>query len=1112
LTAATVLAQYADSKYVYPTLFGKKDPRPDALEGFQLSTTDPGASRWEVYGTRAWVPCHYLWNRDVRNDPQSEGGEGKGGGGRVRYNIVRADVGIGVSEGPIAEIDTIYAGEQLMWTRNFNRAFIEDPRWTTALDSNPAYMTIFTPDRDAVDFTSIFQIGDLALLENFSPETVNGYWSVIFILPHSSSANSAIVLSPLQGQPPTAGAASGSLTQPGITRRIDDGYAFGSFNSLGLIHAPNGIVGTGATRILYLNDIPSTSEDQFTVGGDYRFDSWGGGAVGDEGLGIWRLKSISRSGTFFSTTDPPETVGPIFEFVQKSGEPLTSLNATLTSGVSATAPIIFVRSQAGGFRNYDEQQGFAEYLGTSTQPVDPTLQASEPNASAHRHLAHLSISDWNLGPHGNIFPHLKALARATYGEVLGSAIKKICSRTMSDDQSDVTALPLRPLHGYSIPGGLASIQALQPILTYYGLAIQDRGGVLTFLDERDLPVVSVPSRHLNAQPGSGPRSSRGFTVVKTDEADIIKRVMLHYISLQDGSDEAEGAGTRSPNSEAAGRRDTLDIQIRPLVAPSYEVKQRAREILKRAKLNAFTGAMTLGPNYLDVLPGHCLTFESNNEHFEEVPLAAADEIDFTLNLRDIIPGSIKVEAMWKDGSGNYFTAQLTDDGAGGFNNPIDEVSITSSAIDYGSTGAASIQIQTDLDFEPSFTPIVTYKYTQQWLMRVNNATTSGYDFSMRLEMAQTTRDDPLPPVPRTRPAALPALPTAQLQPYKHHVIDMPPMFVGQSGRVLIGFAAHQEAGDTWYGASVYESPNGVDRWVNIGTIGASSNIGTALTALPSGWDHGVIDWTNIVAIQLQDENTEFVTQDLTGIQQGNNIAMVGREVIGFHEVEVFQNIIVLRGIVRGMRGTRAFMDSHVADERFIPLSGFGSQHGLIYEPDGGFAAASKTYYHRIVPGGRSVSTVETTTTFIEGRSARPAQPSLTARTIDVIPSKGVTVRWGRRSLNQKTLFGNTGIAVGSFEKYEVRAYNPAQAAALESGGETPENSRLLATKRAWSVGDESMLTPLVKREITYTNAEITADFTETGWTFGSDPIGFIVRQIGAAGASDQSDAVVVLPK
>jgi len=1099
LTAASALGAYADNMWIYPALFGKDDPKPQDLEGFQLSTTDPGAARWEVYGARAWVPCHYLWNRNVNQSSEGGGGDGKGGGNRQRFNVLRADVGIGVCDGPIFEIDTIYADEQLMWTQQFSRAFIEDSRWNVAI-GNSTKQIIVAPNRRAVDFTSIFEVGDTAQLAGMLPSSIDGYYTVSFVNPHTVGNPSFIEFDPLEGQVPTAGV-SGTPLEPGLARRIDSGY------SEPVAHFE--IQLAGAYLVIGYNvgisNLPLAS--QFQPGEIYEFISFGANAVGNEGLGLWRMKKHINTAVAPDPAFPGITVAPYFEFERVNAEPFVSTQGALLSGASsALTPFVFIRTELGGFKNYDEDQSFAVYNGTLTQTPDPTLASSEPDAGAHRGLAHVSVSDWNLGPHGNIFPRITALARAGRGETVGTALKRICARTMDDDQSDVTAVGYRPLHGYSIPGGSPTLQALQPLQSYYGIITQDRGGVLTFMDEQDLPIVPVATRHLNALPANQQRVGKGVILDKIDESDIPQRVVVHYVSQQDGSNEARGAGTRSPNSEDRSKRDTLDVRVRPLVAPEYEAKQRARELLRRMKLETVSGSTVLPPSYMDVMPAHCITFQSNNEQVENV--APGSTISHTTEVRDILSGSVSLEVAFSDGQ----VANLRDDGAGALAGYPDSITtITTSTVDYVN---GVITVDTTPALDSDFVPVLRYEYEKQMLMRIREANSSAYDLSTQVSLVQTTTDEPLPSIGGANTPGLTPLPGGETEPPTIGVVDMPAMFVGQSGRVLIGIAAQQAPGASWLGASVYESPNGTDSWTFVGAPADQSEMGTAPDPLPTGQDPGIVDWSNQFVIVMEGPNFSPTTQTLEGIASGNNLLMVGDELIGYHEaLNAGGDVWVLSGLMRGMRGTISKMETHTSSEAVVDMTGMGSAHGLVYEPTGGFAGANKTYYHRVVPSGTSLSTAETITTFIRGRAAAPAQPIFYDELVSVTVGTGLNIKWGRRSLNQSTVFGAAPLQPGEFERYEVRAYHVAEAAALVSGGETEDNARLLATKRVFDVGDESMLTPLVVKDLDYRNTDITSDFTAGGssWTLGVDPVGLVVLQIGAAGASDQSAVVVVTP-
>src|SRR5688572_24811895 len=216
-----LLTAYIDSAVVFPAIFGKKNPRPDALEGFQLSTTDPGAPRWETYGSRAWVPCHYLWSLNIRDEVSGNGQVGKGG--RPFVQTVRIDAGIAASDGPIIEIDTLYSGERVFWSRQFDRVVVEDHRWEilAGTGGEAGSLVIRATDADVTDFSGIFDPGaagvdhdgDFVLLEGVLPSTILGFYRVTKSEPHTAAARTRIVLKPLRGQTPAAGVA-GNVFQP----------------------------------------------------------------------------------------------------------------------------------------------------------------------------------------------------------------------------------------------------------------------------------------------------------------------------------------------------------------------------------------------------------------------------------------------------------------------------------------------------------------------------------------------------------------------------------------------------------------------------------------------------------------------------------------------------------------------------------------------------------------------------------------------------------------------------------------------------------------------------------------------------------------------------------
>lgn len=1107
IAAGGMLASYADQAFLYPELFGKKNPRPTALEGFQLSTTDPGAPRWEIYGSRAWVPCHYLWSLNIRDETVSGGGNQVGKGGRPFVQQVRADVGLATCDGPIVEIDSLFANERPFWSRQFNRVVLEDHRWsiTAGTGGEAGNLVLQATDADVVDFSGLFNAGaldgDVARLENVAPSSLAGFYRVVGVSAHTGGQRSRIVLKPLRGQTPGTGTA-GSIFEPSRLRRIDQGVAShqwimsasggGVFlrrpdpqdpSSFPPTYTPHTIPGPPFQNVDELQRI-------WVVGAVYRLDGFTPSTMN----GRFRLVS-------WNLTKAPNGGNPVWGgwlFAPLDQQPIPGTGSMGTGTVSL--PGVIYRDEGGGFLFIDPQQGWAEYTGSADQAQDPTLATHEPDPPAHRGIAHISLRDWNLGPHSNTFPNVVALARSRNGETVASAIDRICRRSLPEGHVDVSQLRTKGLLGHSVPGGMASGQALQPIATMYGIAVQDRGGVLTFLDERDLPIVPVATRHLNARPLGEQSNVRGFVTNRSDKADIPERVVLQYIDPAGGENEAEGSGDRSPGSSTRGKRDTLPINLRPLVAWPYEVKRRSRELLRRIQLESHRGQVRLPPGYMDVLPGTCLTFVANNHDDEYAP--ASPTIALDTRLRDLLPRSVAVQVRFANGQ----VATLVDNGLGKLEGFPAGITAPVNTVNYA-TGR--IELLTTVALDTDHPPLIAYRYEKQWLVRANKATLHGSDFCVSCDVVKTTTDNPLPPVPRDLSIGLGGALASEVPLYRTRVLDIPALYPGQTRSVLIGITAAPEPGAQWRGAIVYESPNGVDRWTPVGQIQSPTVMGTVpVSNLPGSLDNvnlGIVDWHTELVIDLPGgELLEDATLEMIGA--GQNWLLIGAEILAFHEADSAGGTAwTLRGLVRALRHTIVAVDGHADGEQVVLLTGLGI-HGLVHEPVGGLTAANRTYHFRVVPGGGAITDVETLSPAILGRSALPAPPVVEPFMLTQKVGSYLELTWLRRSQDQTTLFGPSPLQAGETERYEVIAFDIATAATLI--GSIGVDAAIQATKtQTWTVGDEAMGTPLVDRVIRYEEVDIAAH----GYVFDVTPLGFVVYQVGQVGRSERSQVVFMTP-
>ena len=1092
-----LLAAYVDQSLIYPALFGKSGDRASQLGDLTLGQSGQGTPRWLVLGSRNWVPCQYMW---LRNLTRSTSGGGTGKGARPIVQHMRADVGIALGEGPVSSCDVLYADGRPFLAQRFNRATIEDFRWTIAAGTggSSGRLVVTGQDVEVPDFGTLFSVQDVVRLESVTPTSVLGYWRVAALNPRSATANASIELTPLQGQTPAA-AVAGIGADPAVLRRIDQGA---------VSHQMGGIVGNmsaGITIVMSGTEptLPSNGfnqqrvRDAFVVGGIYRLS----GVTSPAGAnGLHRVTAVQFNSVFGFAT---------ITIVPADGAVSYTAGATWTPGTATNAAAL-VRNDvlgAAGFLFQDPTVQVAFYPGDDVQTADPFLAVSEPSPPAFLGLSYFSLQQWDFSPFGHL-PELTAVLRSANRDSVSSAVAKICARTMPAGAWDTTQLREKALVGYPVAGGSAGVQALQPLMTMFALATQERGGVITFLDERDLPVVPVPAYHQNARSPGESVGYYGFIPTALPVEDRPQRVLLRFTDpMQEGATGAEGASFASPSDPLRGQGDTLDIDLRPLVVFPYEAKRRANELRRKVQIEMRRGSMRLPPSYLDVLPGHILAFAGANWNEERIP--AATSISYTTELRDLQPGSVQLEVRFSTAG----RARLRDDGTGVFVGLPAGVTTSVNSINY-TTGAIALTFSQAL--EATTDSFVRYRWQQTWLMRASRARLVGKSLVSELELVSTTIDGPLPPIPHA-PASAGSTPiVAGLPQYDTAVIDLPPIYPEVQNGVFVGFAAAPKPGETWRGAGVFTSVDGLTNWQLVGVIQNPTPMGTVAAALPD-YDPArdrAVDWGHVLDVTLTSG------YQLVGITQGaRQYAQIGTgEVVGWTEaVSTGTNTWQLRGLVRGMFGTEVDGTGHAAGEAFVLLSdafGLLDIHGLFAELPGGFAAVNQTRYFAVIPGGTTVAQYATAGTpygqrFILGRSCRPGRPVFTNVPTSAQPQgdfsqKGagasIAITWARSSLSIQTIFGPVPVRAGDFEQYVVTLMDNASFVALQGSPNflTVDQAILAATRRRIVVGS-GVSGGAPRLACAYDPADMTAD----GFTAGSVVAAF-VQMRGQGGTSPRS--------
>lgn len=148
------------------------------------------------------------------------------------------------------------------------------------------------------------------------------------------------------------------------------------------------------------------------------------------------------------------------------------------------------------------------------------------------------------------------------------------------------------------------------------------------------------------------------------------------------------------------------------------------------------------------------------------------------------------------------------------------------------------------------------------------------------------------------------------------LLDLPWLGTGLANTPAV-FVASAGSGSGWRSAALLQSSNGGGTVEEVGATAPPAILGTATSLLGAGNSH-IVDRAGTVDIALVHSGMTLANSDLPGLLAGQNLALLGEELIQFERAEPLGNSTYrLSGLLRGRRGTEASIPSHVSGERFV---------------------------------------------------------------------------------------------------------------------------------------------------------------------------------------------------
>jgi hypothetical protein len=325
------------------------------------------------------------------------------------------------------------------------------------------------------------------------------------------------------------------------------------------------------------------------------------------------------------------------------------------------------------------------------------------------------------------------------------------------------------------------------------------------------------------------------------------------------------------------------------------------------------------------------------------------------------------------------------------------------------------------------------------LTRVTVAPTGLVEIAAAVEQGVTW-------LPRTASAdsgVIPSQEVLDVVPTVAHYLDLPILRAEDDDA---GFYV-AAGGDTgWRSAAILRETQGIG-YEELIYIDAPAVLGTCQTILPAGpWAH--FDEASTLDVVLVDPEQELEAVSEAAVLAGANAAAIGDEIVQFRNaVLISPGTYQLSGFLRGRLGTDDQIDGHVANERFVLLTG---AIGVQRIRDGlALRGASRNY--KAVSLWQDETAVTPVSFANTARGLMPLSPVHVAGSRD--GSDNLTITWIRRTRIPSGWNDDADVPLGeASERYEVDIRNAGNTATLRTISTTSPTAIYTAAEQTADFG------------------------------------------------------------
>lgn len=282
------------------------------------------------------------------------------------------------------------------------------------------------------------------------------------------------------------------------------------------------------------------------------------------------------------------------------------------------------------------------YKGTSTQPIDPLMEAIDGAGSHPRYKksAYIVIKDLQWDDYGNMLPNITALVEERQEMSVADTIEEILTRaSFTSTEWDVSRVP-GCMRGYVVTGIQDAGSVLDNVTVPYALSFQESDGKLRFFARGKEIIETIPTEHLAAHSEGGSSYTR---LVKMHDCDFSKLPKVVNFGYIDPDADLQSASQPSQRINIASKVEvTANV---PITFKSTEGKQIAYRMAWVAEAECTSVEVSLPPNYIYLEEGDVLQFEIANDRVLKI---RTDEITRGNDYRIEIKGVLTQPHLYSD--------------------------------------------------------------------------------------------------------------------------------------------------------------------------------------------------------------------------------------------------------------------------------------------------------------------------------------------------------------------------------------------------------------------------------------------------------------------------------